>query len=447
MSKNLKVLSISSNYIDSKNKDLTFSTSTSLLVGKLPSYKRFSNRYISLIKFTIPRLSYNPDSSYLYLYIENYQNTNACPSYINISTTLSNIDTSSITWNNIANTSPVCSFNKKVPLKLSGEYIKINITNIICYWLTNNITQPIIILSTDSSLFNISSTSSCNPPFISILLNSNHHCPMQNCYNGSTSSLGCTPNIFNPALSQNYAAGEVIRYNDMFYLVTVNNPLGLPGNSIDFTLLSPIPQTTSITGATGPTGATGATSPTGVTGPTGPTGVTGPTGATGSTGPTGVTGPTGPTGATGPTATFDSQYAFFTTLGPNSTPLNSSGVTLELDVPIASDISNGITLDHSTNIITLAETGVYKISYIIIPLNQGTIPVSDIYIKVLNPTPGILIGSQYVIETSLTNAFPTIAGQAILPTTNPNTTLAVFASGASGTLFYRSISVIITKIA
>ena len=444
MSKNLKVLSISSSYIDSKNKDLTFSASTSLLVGKLPSYKRFSNRYISLIKFTIPRLSYKPDSSYLYLYIENYQNTNACPSYINISTTLSNIDTSSITWNNIANTSPVCSFNKKVPLKLSGEYIKINITNIICYWLTNNITQPIIILSTDSSLFNISSTSSCNPPFISMLLNSNHHCPMQNCYNGSTSSLGCTPNIFNPALSQNYAAGEVIRYNDMFYLVTVNNPLGLPGNSIDFTLLSPIPQTTSITGATGPTGATGATSPTGVTGPTGATGSTGPTGVTGPTGPTGVT---GPTGATGPTATFDSQYAFFTTLGPNSTPLNSSGVTLELDVPIASDISNGITLDHSTNIITLAETGVYKISYIIIPLNQGTIPVSDIYIKVLNPTPGILIGSQYVIETSLTDAFPTIAGQAILPTTNPNTTLAVFASGASGTLFYRSISVIITKIA
>ena len=417
MSKNLKVLSISSSYIDSKNKDLTFSASTSLLVGKLPSYKRFSNRYISLIKFTIPRLSYKPDSSYLYLYIENYQNTNACPSYINISTTLSNIDTSSITWNNIANTSPVCSFNKKVPLKLSGEYIKINITNIICYWLTNNITQPIIILSTDSSLFNISSTSSCNPPFISILLNSNHHCPMQNCYNGSTSSLGCTPNIFNPALSQNYAAGEVIRYNDMFYLVTVNNPLGLPGNSIDFTLLSPIPQTTSITGATGPTGATGATGPTGVTGPT------------------------------GPTATFDSQYAFFTTLGPNSTPLNSSGVTLELDVPIASDISNGITLDNSTNIITLAETGVYKISYIIIPLNQGTIPASNIYIKVLNPTPRILIGSQYVIQTSLTNAFPTIAGQAILPTTNPNTTLAVFASGASGTLFYRSISVIITKIA
>ena len=447
MSKNLKVLSISSSYIDSKNKDLTFSASTSLLVGKLPSYKRFSNRYISLIKFTIPRLSYKPDSSYLYLYIENYQNTNACPSYINISTTLSNIDTSSITWNNIANTSPVCSFNKKVPLKLSGEYIKINITNIICYWLTNNITQPIIILSTDSSLFNISSTSSCNPPFISILLNSNHHCPMQNCYNGSTSSLGCTPNIFNPALSQNYAAGEVIRYNDMFYLVTVNNPLGLPGNSIDFTLLSPIPQTTSITGATGPTGATGATSPTGVTGPTGATGSTGPTGVTGPTGPTSVTGPTGATGATGPTATFDSQYAFFTTLGPNSTPLNSSGVTLELDVPIASDISNGITLDHSTNIITLAETGVYKISYIIIPLNQGTIPVSDIYIKVLNPTPGILIGSQYVIETSLTDAFPTIAGQAILPTTNPNTTLAVFASGASGTLFYRSISVIITKIA
>ena len=405
MSKNLKVLSISSSYIDSKNKDLTFSASTSLLVGKLPSYKRFSNRYISLIKFTIPRLSYKPDSSYLYLYIENYQNTNACPSYINISTTLSNIDTSSITWNNIANTSPVCSFNKKVPLKLSGEYIKINITNIICYWLTNNITQPIIILSTDSSLFNISSTSSCNPPFISILLNSNHHCPIQNCYNGSTGSLGCTPNIFNPALSQNYAAGEVIRYNDMFYLVTVNNPLGLPGNSIDFTLLSPIPQTTSITGATGPTG------------------------------------------VTGPTATFDSQYAFFTTLGLNSTPLNSSGVTLELDVPIASDISNGITLDNSTNIITLAETGVYKISYIIIPLNQGTIPASNIYIKVLNPTPGILIGSQYVIETSLTDAFPTIAGQAILPTTNPNTTLAVFASGASGTLFYRSISVIITKIA
>ena len=115
MSKNLKVLSISSSYIDSKNKDLTFSASTSLLVGKLPSYKRFSNRYISLIKFTIPRLSYKPNSSYLYLYIENYQNTNAYPSYINISTTLSNIDTS------ITNILPTNKFSEALPQLSSGS--------------------------------------------------------------------------------------------------------------------------------------------------------------------------------------------------------------------------------------------------------------------------------------------------------------------------------------
>ena len=58
------------------------------------------------------------------------------------------------------------------------------------------------------------------------------------------------------------------------------------------------------TGPTGPTGATGAAGATGATGATGPSGgPKGATGATGATGPTGLTGATGPTGTTGTAGT------------------------------------------------------------------------------------------------------------------------------------------------
>ena len=77
-----------------------------------------------------------------------------------------------------------------------------------------------------------------------------------------------------------YLAGDVVFYNGGLYQVEVNDPVGTPGLSPDFDLLS----------VTGPTGAQGPVGPTGPTGPTGPAGI-------GATGPTGAQGPTGPTGA------------------------------------------------------------------------------------------------------------------------------------------------------
>ena len=90
-----------------------------------------------------------------------------------------------------------------------------------------------------------------------------------------------------------------------------------------------IPNTTGVTGPTGPggnTGPTGSTGPTGATGPTGSTGPTGATGPTGTTGPTGATGPTGSTGPTGPTGATGLTGPTGPT-GPPTGPTGATGLT------------------------------------------------------------------------------------------------------------------------
>ena len=111
-----------------------------------------------------------------------------------------------------------------------------------------------------------------------------------------------------------YRNGTIVFYNGAMYQVARNNPVGIPGMSSDFLLVTAAGPTgpqgpagaTGATGAAGPVGATGATGATGPQGPTGPTGPQGPVGATGAAGPqglagaTGAAGPQGPTGPTGP---------------------------------------------------------------------------------------------------------------------------------------------------
>lgn len=118
------------------------------------------------------------------------------------------------------------------------------------------------------------------------------------------------------------------------------------------------PGATGAAGVTGPTGATGATGATGTTGATGPTGSTGSTGLTGSAGPTG---PTGPTGATGPAGTGgllsyasahnDTNSVIAVVLGGTSVPLPSSQTLF------------GVMADGSNTTFTVANAGVYKLSY------------------------------------------------------------------------------------
>lgn len=84
----------------------------------------------------------------------------------------------------------------------------------------------------------------------------------------------------------------------------------------------------------------------------------GATGAVGPIGPTGVTGATGPTGPQGPAGPAGSavSYASFYTLG-NITVDNAP-------FPLTSTIvAEGITVDPSTGIVSLANSGIYEVEY------------------------------------------------------------------------------------
>ena len=159
------------------------------------------------------------------------------------------------------------------------------------------------------------------------------------------------------------------------------------------------------TGPAGPTGPTGAEGPAGVTGPTGPTGPQGPQGATGAsgdpgapgeTGPAGPAGPTGPDGAAGPVGAAGAAGATGAAgaagptgstgpLGPGLTAAfaaNTQGSTIAvalggtpIALPNAQVLPPDITANAGNTIFTVAQAGVYQISYhvnITLALLMGT---------------------------------------------------------------------------
>ena len=117
------------------------------------------------------------------------------------------------------------------------------------------------------------------------------------------------------------------------------------------------------TGPAGPAGAAGpAEGPTGPAGPTGPTGADGPTGAAGAAGPAGAAGAAGavgPTGAPGPNLTAASAFAANTR--GSSIQVSPNGTLVAL--PDAQVLSPGITTNAWNTIFTVAESGIYQISY------------------------------------------------------------------------------------
>lgn len=133
---------------------------------------------------------------------------------------------------------------------------------------------------------------------------------------------------------------------------------------------------TGATGPTGPTGPTGATGPTGNIGPTGDTGPTGPTGSTGADGATGPTGSTGPTGDTGPTGPTGPTGATGATGSTGETPV-MAGVQYQLisEITVIEDgepvifntlienTSSSVSYDAVTGVFTLAENGVYFVTW------------------------------------------------------------------------------------
>lgn len=125
------------------------------------------------------------------------------------------------------------------------------------------------------------------------------------------------------------------------------------------------------TGATGPTGPagdpggpTGPTGPAGATGPIGPAGAQGPTGApgpTGDTGPTGPTGAQGSTGATGPTGTNTTETSAFAYASGSALTAAVGGTPVPL--PLGQILPTGITVDGTNTTFTVAQAGLYRISY------------------------------------------------------------------------------------
>ncbi len=114
-------------------------------------------------------------------------------------------------------------------------------------------------------------------------------------------------------------------------------------------------------GPTGVTGGTGSTGPTGTTGGIGPTGPTGATGGIGPTGPTGATGGAGPTGPTGPTGTSEISAAMSAlNISASTFSVTTDGTNISLPVQ---PYMNGFTADATNTEFTVAQTGIYLISY------------------------------------------------------------------------------------
>lgn len=150
-----------------------------------------------------------------------------------------------------------------------------------------------------------------------------------------------------------YCAGQLVVFKGELFLVNVNCPRGIPGQSDDFTPIATI-------GPTGPTGPTGPCC--GATGPTGPTGPKGEKGKDGERGATGPTGPTGPKGEGGK----DALYAQRET--------DSDGIDdgSAIPIPVVRTIGSAITGDGTT--VTVHQDGTYVAVWVILVRGRDTLP-------------------------------------------------------------------------
>ena len=168
------------------------------------------------------------------------------------------------------------------------------------------------------------------------------------------------------------------------------------------------------TGPQGPTGITGATGAAGTQGPAGTTGATGATGAQGPAGAAGVTGPTGatgPAGATGPTGTSQISGAM--------SALNTSASTLSVttdvtDIPLpVQPYMDGFTADAANTEFSVAQTGIYLISYDI-KMTSGLPMSSRITLNGTPITNSINTSSTSSNEYSVTFMQPLTAGDILV---------------------------------
>ena len=207
---------------------------------------------------------------------------------------------------------------------------------------------------------------------------------------GPTGSMG--PGLSEAGIfdsNRQYLLGDLVYWNGSLYRANVNFPMGIPGVSPDFDLITAAGPT----GPTGPTGAQGArgpmglqgpvgpqgpqgvAGPTGAAGPQGPQGVAGPTGAAGLQGPQGIQGVTGPTGATGPTGPAGSAPELNVLMAVNEAaqaPPANEPLTFD-----SNQISAGTAISHaqpSENFV-LQSNGIYEVFYHSVAASRDGIPL------------------------------------------------------------------------
>lgn len=101
----------------------------------------------------------------------------------------------------------------------------------------------------------------------------------------------------------------------------------------------------------------------GTVGQTGPTGATGVTGATGATGVTGATGTTGATGSTGPTGTIQLESGSAANTNGATLLITLLNPTVKIPFPNAQNFTPGLTINSSSEDITVLVSGRYHIIY------------------------------------------------------------------------------------
>lgn len=206
-------------------------------------------------------------------------------------------------------------------------------------------------------------------------------------------------------------------------------PIGLTGATGATGPQGPI----GLTGATGPVGPQGPIGLTGATGPQGPQGEIGPIGPQGPTGPQGIQGPQGEVGPQGPAGTIASYGSFYTD--------TTQTLTDEPFVLTTTTSADNLTLDAATGIITLTDTGTYKVDYGVYSTDAAATDYVSIYLNGVE----VAGSSQTLNNNTMTN------GSIIIDVPADNSTLNIQITSAADVTFESPAGVdgylVITQIA
>ena len=181
----------------------------------------------------------------------------------------------------------------------------------------------------------------------------------------------CPPTFPVPFVAgRSYCAGQLVVYQGSLYLINVNCPQGLPGESDDFTPVATV----------------------------GPTGPTGPTGATGDIGPTGPTGPTGPAATTVEGTLFAQSTA-------GTTGIAEGG---SIALPLVDQTGTALSYDGTT--VTVVEEGIYLILWNVLSSPGGESGLTSVVIALENSAGT----TKYALSGVASDTVPTlVSGQTV----------------------------------